>query len=511
MEIIDKTKNISFYQAEPLKRLITDIRVISYKRININGVVIKYVFKITTPYNKWFIEKRYSEIKTIFEKIVPKYKNLKFPSFPPKRLFSTKESTITERKNKFDEIFLFILNNIDILTSPELIKFLSIEKTIIILYMKNCILINENKYENYDFINSISLKNKKKMNYKNIKYKKNPKNDSNCEDKKKGEKNSGNNNNTIRYIDEDNINDNDNEDKDLFNCNQGENWINIKDQKTEKAKKVLKMSNIIDEMVNSTNYFICFEEYKLSSGKFNSRSQVSFHIVREFLRNLEVHSSHRCEIIKDFMDYMKYNKKWKKFNNNEITALFIGINKEECLEDYYLLYNDYFHEKKISKNEKNSTKSFLYDRSTLSSTPDSINKSEDICNLNNFDDYKIQLHGLLSIIGQFNSNYYGSKYSLVFLSKLFENQFNPEVDLYVSIFRNLKIEYILQMNLIDLAKMNNYSNQKLCFDILRIYLGNEKEDIQIKKLNKLNFDKLSIDNFLRSNDRNVFLNEYNIE
>ena len=36
---------------------------------------------------------------------------LSFPSFPPKRMFSTKESIIIERKNCFEEIFFFIISS----------------------------------------------------------------------------------------------------------------------------------------------------------------------------------------------------------------------------------------------------------------------------------------------------------------------------------------------------------------------------------------------------------------
>ena len=91
------------------KRIITNIKVVNTKIINqnklFNSEYILYIFKITSPFNSWYINKRYSEIKEIYDFLVLNNQKLSFPSFPPKRMFSTKESIIIERKNCFEEIF----------------------------------------------------------------------------------------------------------------------------------------------------------------------------------------------------------------------------------------------------------------------------------------------------------------------------------------------------------------------------------------------------------------------
>ena len=110
-------KNRFYYDLNT--RLITKIKIINTKLVNPSGFLgseyILYIFKVITPYNSWYIKKRYSEINELFDFLVLKNPKLKFPTFPPKRLFSTKESTIIERKNGFEVLFFFILENIVIL------------------------------------------------------------------------------------------------------------------------------------------------------------------------------------------------------------------------------------------------------------------------------------------------------------------------------------------------------------------------------------------------------------
>jgi len=60
--------------------------------------------------------------------------------------------------------------------------------------------------------------------------------------------------------------------------------------------------NIRKIIKSNTNYFKCYEEFKLSSGKYTILSQVSFFIIKELIRNLKVHSSNIFEKISDFTD-----------------------------------------------------------------------------------------------------------------------------------------------------------------------------------------------------------------
>ena len=288
------------------KRIITNIKVVNTKNVSqnklFNSEYILYIFKITSPFNSWYINKRYSEIKEIYDFLVSNNPKLSFPSFPPKRMFSTKEAIIIERKNSFEEIFSYIISNIEILRYKKIIDFLQFKQTVLLIYIKNCILVNENRlnYELVDRCNSSfssndessTESNKDKKSNQIIKIKMNSKKANKLSDEKKNiikennnDKEKENNTKDMNGINEIN-NDNDNED---INDNVEKN-MNLNN------KKVISLN---------TNYFKCYEEYRLACGNYKSRSQVSFFIIKEFLRNLKVYSSHIFEIINEFTDYIK--------------------------------------------------------------------------------------------------------------------------------------------------------------------------------------------------------------
>ena len=482
------------------KRIITDISVINTKLVNqsniFNSEYVLYIFKIISPFNSWYIKKRYSEIREVYNYLVGDNPKLRFPAFPPKRLLSAKEQTIIERKNAFEQIFFFILQNIEILKYNKLINFFKIPKILLIIYIKNCSLVNENRlsYELIDENNSSSnsngnesdIENKEKEITQTIKIKKNEREN-------------------IIQKDENIINQNENE-KNLEINNNNDKAFNI--------RKIIK---------TNLNYFKCYEEFKLASGNYTCRSQVSFFIIKELLRNLKVHSSHIYEIINDFSDYIKLKKKWKKFNEKEINSLFIGINKEELFEEYF---------QSILKEEKTSNKQSitnLSEKSTLSSTSKSLSKLNSIININNVNiNYSINkgileeddnnkkeslyLEGLLYYIGNFEENYFGARSCLLLLNKMFERSFNPEVDIYIKLFKNIDLKYIKKMNLCKLSSINNCINQKLCFNLINLYINRYNEEKQIKTLTELNADSMFINKFLDHNfiDESIY-NPYNLE
>ena len=485
-------KESSFY-LDITTRIITEIKIINTKLVNKNEFLsseyILYTFKVITPFNSWFIKKRYSEIKILHDYLVSSNKKLVFPAFPPKRFFSTKESTIIERKNGFEEMFSFILNNFEILNNTTLIDFLHIKKNILIIYIKNCILINENKYkyELIDIVNNSSSSSNLSQNSDESQKK------SKKEKKNKKVKEEGKNDNDLNIINE----------------------IYEKKDKKEKKEKKNHQKNISC----NGNYFRCYEDFKLNLEKAHQRSQVSFSIIKEFLRNLKVHSSHISEIISDFTDYMKYKNKWKKFNNYEINALFLGIKKEDLLEDYY----QYILNERKSIFNKNSSE--ISDKTTLSNTPSSIsinnNINTNIINTinNNMENksnkFSKQQQQLISNIGKFEENNLGARSCLLLLNKFFERQFNPEVDNYITIFRKIDIIYIQSMNLCEFYQFNNNANLKICFDVLNIYLGRYEKKKQIKILKELNANDTMIEDFLvyleYHEDKDNMFNLYNIE
>ena len=196
----------------------------------------------------------------------------------------------------------------------------------------------------------------------------------------------------------------------------------------------------------NTNYFKYYEEFKLSSGKYTSLSQVSFFIIKELLRNLKVHSSNIFEIISNFIDYIKLKEKSKKFSEKEIISLFIGINKDELFEEYYQsIFKD---EKPLNKysltsiSEKSNLSSTLNSNSCISNNSNVINikNVNKANNNNNTIDEKIltSLEGILYYIGNFQKNYFGARNFVLLVNKIFERDFNPEVDMYIKLLNYLK-------------------------------------------------------------------------
>ena len=459
----------------PYERLITHIKIIDAKKRTDSKIFsseyMLYTFKVICPFNSWSISKRYSEMKEFYDYLLKIKPNIKFPPFPPKRFFSTKESTIIERRNSFEEIFSFVLQHIDILKYKKLREFFKIKKNTLAIYIKNCILINENKVS-YDLIDEESSSSSLECSSGDSRGSNKDKEN----DKNKDFDSSKNNNNENNII--------------------NDNHININ------TSEYITKHSVYKNYIDTKCYFKVYEDFKFQLGNFTKRSQVSFYIITEFLRNLKVHSSHIIEIINDFTDYLKLKNKWKKFNDNEIMYIFLGMNKGDLRDEYFQYI---FTEKKDSNKTMNMS---LSDKSTKTSTIQSISNIN-INNLNNsnissfntknafkdiFDDQ--HLEGLFYYIGNFEENYLGAKSCLNLLNKIFERRFNPEIDKYITLFKKIDIKNIKKMNLCKFAVMNNCVNQQLCHNILRVYVDGLDEDNIVKILTELDADIKFIDNFL---------------
>ena len=472
-----------FYSSS-YERLITHIKIIDAKKRTdskvFNSEYMLYTFKVITPFNSWFISKRYSQMKDFYDYLLKIKPNLKYPPFPPKRFFSTKESTIIERRNSFEQIFLFVLQHVDILKYKKLKEFFKIKKNILAIYVRNCILINENKVS-YDLIDEDSSSSSIEFSSDSHGSNKEKENEKN----KEFENNKSSHENNI-------INDN------QININTSE--INCKYSDYKKY-------------IDTKCYFKVYEEFKFQLGNFTKRSQVSFYIITEFLRNLKVHSSHIIEIINDFTEYLKLKNKWKKFNENEIMYIFLGMNKVDLHDEYFqYIFSEKNHSNKtlnISLSEKSTMTSTIQSMSNLNSSNTSCfqvkNAFQDL-----FDDD--HLEGLFYYIGNFEENYLGAKSCLNLLNKIFERRFNPEIDKYITLFKKIDIKYIKLMKLCKFAVTNNFLNQNLCHNILKVYLDGLDEDNIVKILSELGADNKFIEKFLENyylDDNNN--NAYNLE
>ena len=464
------------------ERIITHIKIVSTKKQKdskfLNSEYMLYTFKVITPFNSWFISKRYSQMKDFYDYLTKLNPKLSFPPFPPKKFFSTKESTIIERRNAFEELFFFVIQYVDILKYKKLKEFFKIKNKILAVYIKNCIMINENKVS-YDLIDEDSSSSSIEIS-----------SGSNGSNKSNNEKESEKNKDSES-------------EKNFIENNSNINIINNSD--------ILNKKPDYKKFLDTKNYFKVYEEFKYQLGNYTKRSQVTIFIIIEFLRNLKVHSSHVIEIINEFTDYLKLKNKWKKLNDNEIRYLFLGINKGD-------LHGDYFEFIFSGDNYTNKTSNTsMSEKSTMTSTIQSISNLNNSTSSNcyyskniykdSFDDQL--LDGLFFYIGNYEKNYLGAKSTLNLLNKIFERRFNPEIDRYIAFLKKLDIKYIKLMNLCKFALTNNCLNQNLCYNILKIYIDGLDEDNITKILTELDADSNFIDKFLENyytddNNNNAF-------
>jgi hypothetical protein len=377
-------------------------RVISTKlKIN-NGILssnyILYVIKVNTPYKSWYIQKRYSDFENLNNSIPKDYEIDKL--IPPKRLFKNSDSTIQERKKKFNNYLYFLLNNLDVLKNKELIKFFKIEEEIIDLYLINSSMIS----------NEYALK------------------------------------------------------QNNFLCQS------------------FKKNNLSNSLkLNEDNYFILFEDFHTSSEELKDKTQIGKLVIEEFLKNLDLKIENMDKIVKTFLSYMRYNNKWKKLYKEEIKELFIGANiKNNSNDDTIINYSN----QETQNSTLNSDSSFIIDNY------ESMNPS--------------YVRGLFFHIGNYYKNYLGSVSCLNLLYDLLNIEKNPDAENYIKIFKNCKIQYFELMKLIELSKIKNYSNEKICFDIIRIYFNIINDDLEYINI-KYGIDKQFIYRF-ENWIKNQFLN-----
>ena len=377
-------------------------RVISTKlKIN-NGILssnyILYVIKVNTPYKSWYIQKRYSDFENLNNSIPKDYEIDKL--IPPKRLFKNSDSTIQERKKKFNNYLYFLLNNLDVLKNKELIKFFKIDEEIIDLYLKNSSMIsNEYALKQNNFLSQSFKKNNLSSSFK----------------------------------------------------------------------------------FNEDNYFILFEDFHASSEELKDKTQIGKLVIEEFLKNLDLKIENMDKIVKTFLSYMRYNNKWKKLYKEEIKELFIGANiKNNSNDDTIINYSN----QETQNSTLNSDSSFIIDNY------ESMNPS--------------YVRGLFFHIGNYYKNYLGSVSCLNLLYDLLNIEKNPDAENYIKIFKNCKIQYFELMKLIELSKIKNYSNEKICFDIIRIYFNIINDDLEYINI-KYGIDKQFIYRF-ENWIKNQFLN-----
>jgi len=414
-------------------------RVIRHKLVHGTGYnedYVEYWVEISTDYKKWIVKKRYSEFYELNKKLSVKMPELN-KLFPPKRFFKTSEKIIEERKLYFNKYLHYLFKNKNIFTLTDLLDFIQIEQKIIELYLKKHTMVKRDP-ENITYkalkeqFDKMSIKNKDEKS------------------KSVGESiNLKTNANTISSISTKiNSKEDINKNVDYFNLNKINNSI------MESCDSVYEVEEL------NTNYFstlLDFEKSNLNYQYFDTQENKNLYnkesgtiVVQEFLKNLaQKNIENKTDIVKLFEEFLKQRQEWPRFSTADIIKLFVGnTNENNNLMVSKKRSFNFEGIPKLSEKNKNKTEKkpeiFINYLSKISEESLEENIPVDNCV------YK----GLFHYIGEFEINILLSISCLGFLVKLLDNEFNPEVELYLKLFKTRKMTDYQLMRLEDIIKYN---------------------------------------------------------
>ena len=256
--------------------------------------------------------------------------------------------------------------------------------------------------------------------------------------------------------------------KEAFNRKSNLNNIN---------EQIIPEEDIIS-FLNNDNYYNAILEYE-------KKRQISFDwdepssitpntfVVREFLHNLSEKIENKADIIQNFELFLQKSNKWIKLSKKEIIELFIGFDEDAEEIDV---------EKELSRTRTYEKESFNNTKYSLFKWFDKGNKSK----TNNIDldddeeDEPSKITGLFQQIGDYGKNVFCAVGCLDLLEKLLNTEYNPDYEIYISIFKNMKIyEY-------NYMKLNN---------IIKNNIGGNKVNVKAMKLLSLIFSDKKSENY----------------
>lgn len=334
---------------------------------------VLYQIDLITSIKTWSINKRYSQFED-FRKLLKK-KITNMPPLPEKKIFSnTSDELILERKLHLSAFLNCILTKEKVQYCPEILRFIEIDKeTVMLLFNKMNLEVSSNSLQDISLSKNILL---------------------------------GNGN---------------------FQENMKNNISNNIDNPIQSSQNYSSNENSKASRKNSqklNNYYYQFLEYKITNSNSNSTPQSNlfqtinscssphWQLIEEFLKNLEMKSMNKSSIIKNFESFLKINKTWPTFKNEEISLLFFGIYEKE---------NDSF-----------------------------------------------EIRGLLSHIGDVNENSIGSEACISFLLKLVDCEYNPEYERYSAILKQMNEDSFVSMNLSLLLEECKINTKNLVFKLLDV-------------------------------------------
>lgn len=477
-ELTSENFNSQFRTNRKLMKI--SARVTDQKLVN-NGKYIEYNIIISTEFNVWNIQKRYSEFDALNQSLIRKIPEIN-KHFPPKRFFKNSEETIDERVKYFNKYLHILFNNYNIFLFEEVIDFICIDKKILELAMTKHTMGNKDK-ENKALYDSVKksiqhlAQNEKVSSY-----------DNNSEGKK-----------SLNLL-ESNVNSNEKiKNKNKVNDSPISSNLNIN---LELNAHNNSEENNYDFEENKKNYFLTLLEYentKKSSDELYSQSPYN-KIIEEFLKYLNQKNDNKTAIIKSFEDFLKKENQWTNFDKPDIVKLFIGVKNFKKFS-LRIFKND--HKNKINSDNSNDvirraitnkvvnariqkssqvTKSmgrqlknnerifnddFSNSESSSSDSDDSNNSVKNVHTTN--------LLGLFSLIGNFEKNILLSVSCLDLLVKMLSHEFNPKPDIYIEAFKERRIQEYQSLKLEDIIRSNE-GGERSTSNALRILCILFRED-----------------------------------
>jgi len=458
-----------------------------------NGDYVEYWIEISTDYKKWVIKKRYSEFYDLNQKLLEKIPDIS-DLFPPKRFFKNSEDTIAERKKYFNKYLYILFRKKNIFSLNEVLDFIQIDKKIVELYIKKHTMVRQDQ-DNYVFL---SLKKSfNRMLYLEKMDK--------C--KSVGETNNINGISSLSTK----VNS-----KEEINHGIDANLYNINKSIMESCDGIYDIDDI------HSNYYstlLEYEENKNITEKNDEESKTnnmysyslregSTAVIEEFLKNLSQDIDNKTDIMATFEEFLKQNERWPKFSKTDIIKLYVGninnstINpdkkmsfcanklnsKMKCLSGNNLNKKE-FENEEMAKNKLINTKKCLSNFGKFNGgKKNNLLKDyydSDIDNDDDDDGY-CNLKGLFYYIGDFDNNILLSFSCLELLVKLLDNEFNPEVEQYLSIFKTRRIIDYQSMKLDEIIKnkKGGVKAKKYALKLLSILVKNKNKDMIQKSLIK---------------------------
>ena len=225
---------------------------------------------------------------------------------------------------------------------------------------------------------------------------------------------------------------------------------------------------------NYYNAILDFEKKRQVSFDWDEPSSMTpyLFVIREFLHNLSEKIENKADIIQVFENFLKSQEKWIKFSKKEITELFIGFDEDN--EDNEEVFNRTI----TVGNNVNKNKESLFkwlDKKFDGDDDDDMEQSK--------------TPGLFQQIGDFGNNVISAVGSLDLLDKLLDPEYNPDYEMYISIYKNMKIFEYKFMKLNDFIKKN---------------IGGNKANVKALKLIHLIFN----DKRLKKYEEEILPDEY---